>query len=1293
MVLRTARQGLRRGQRFWGCTGYGSGECSAIVNLDDMDSPNAARADATKPECPECGSHMVRRVAKQGKHQGRPFWSCSDRSCKGLVDIPQPSTGSEAAVGTAADASRRVPWFDATTSRPGWVVRYAAAGASLRALRAPPPEWTEHRHVWLARTDTDDTPDPGAVRIATLLIRVVQRGSAPPLHPDAERIVLEAAGLSNSIERARFPGDLSVRLRKGAVASPPTRAGRIQEAPPLQMECDLDLDSNEERAFLTEWLPSISADAARWASPQAPLESLIGDAGTSAIGSRRVDFLLSPTGRGSAFVVEIDGDQHADDIAIDSNRDKLLQRAGYDVFRVPAAEVRRGSGRQLDRIAGSLASPPKDPFVREGVQLALGLGPLEVHQTVLALAEALASGTLTGDHWTIQIEGGSRWLLEAVVPYLNLILGFDRIWGLSVSPQTISLIDGTRSLDVRRSKEGYVAGPPQSPSSPSITLLLELQRGPCESLPADRDVPLIVVRRAAVPVNFDEGRPEGVTSRHSPSDTPDDLAWGLHQILRCVFAKERFREGQLEALVEVLAQRDCVVLLPTGAGKSFIYQISGFCLPGRTLVIDPLVSLMEDQVAGLKEHGVDRVAALSRYTTMQGQSDDLLSEVASGDALFVFVAPERLQMEEFRKALRVLAYGPTPITLAVIDEAHCVSEWGHDFRTSYLNIGEVIRDTCSDAEGNPPVLLALTGTASQAVLNDVLFELKIEQATDNIISPTHFDRRELNYQVYVVSPQEARGALQGVLQRLPNQFQMQAPEFFAPRGDRTHSGIVFCPHVNGDHGVVEIAETVRKSVKATVPIYSGTTTPRRFKQEDWEHMKRLNATLFKQNEASVLVSTKAFGMGIDKPNIRYVVHFGMPSSIEGYYQEVGRAGRDRRTAQCLLILIEYDEDRNRRILAEGTALEDARLAVGDVGYAESDDVTRQLFFHLNAFRGISRDVDDVKRLLADIGDCGRMRELRLPFWQREADDERLRPEKRQERAIHRLVVLGLVEGYLVEWGPRAFKLTLANTDSRAVAQRYVDYVRRSQPARADNAHMTASKYASLVLTDATLGCARLLISFVYQFVEGSRRRSLREMWLSAKAAAANPDELRERVLRYLSQGNVASNLARLAASPHFSYSPWLDNLAGVTLTSQARQLRGSTGRLLQSYPDHPGLLLARGLAELLDPSGDLEEVIRHANESLVSARDNYGVRAAELDAVAEWLTRRCSGLREGAITAVYSALTASDVGEGTTTRLRNWALGSVDAEPGLRVLTLAHLMESTTQRLDPIAHDLEEIRT
>ena len=240
------------------------------------------------------------------------------------------------------------------------------------------------------------------------------------------------------------------------------------------------------------------------------------------------------------------------------------------------------------------------------------------------------------------------------------------------------------------------------------------------------------------------------------------------------------------------------------AARAWIYQMAGICKPGRTMVIDPLIALIEDQQRGLVEQGIDRVVGFSSFQVAQGRLDTLLKQVESGDALFVFVAPERLQQSRFRNAIRSLAQA-TPINLAVIDEAHCVSEWGHQFRTSYLTLGRVLREVCKDSVDSSPPLLALTGTASRAVLKDVLNQLAIMTDSENaIVRPISFDRPELDMGVRRCDPDQSLPVLTGSLRALPSRFGVPASEFFRPQAEHTFSGLVFCPHTSGFYGTVEL---------------------------------------------------------------------------------------------------------------------------------------------------------------------------------------------------------------------------------------------------------------------------------------------------------------------------------------------------------------------------------------------------------------------------------------------------------------------------------------------------------
>ncbi|MGH3005675.1 MAG: RecQ family ATP-dependent DNA helicase [Gaiellaceae bacterium] len=1300
MQLRTARRGANRGGLFWGCSVYPV--CKEAFSYESGDGAAAPVTEidlGPAPSCPEqgCGETMVLKTAHRGRYRGSQFWSCPRfPDCKGMVNIGDgadgaaPATRASASDGAdAALVTRRVLWADAATDRAGWTCRYTTAGGSLRALGASGElAAAAMSQCWIARSDA--LPDVGAdvERLVGLLRKLLQRGSAPPLHPQAERRLLESVGLSAEVEASSMPGDLSVRLRR--------RLDRIELRNAAWSTREVTLDpsiafgSDEERTFLVDWVPrALGSAAARWFTPQAPLDALVAAAGLPAAGQRRVDFLVAPPWQ-KPFVVEIDGRQHDEAELVDDGRDELLTAAGYDVVRIGADEVRAGVGFGLDELVARWEAPPHQGGTAHRL---LAVAPAQTHRLVLALLEALAAGYLGRERWVIEVRDTLEIALELLPAYLDLFAAADVLWGGGVLPNEILVGNATGWQQYERNDEGYsVSGVSGEVGELDVLIRLEVGASPLEDLRAESSGPEVVVRDAHLPVAVADPVYEGA-GRIAVQTEGEEIEWALRVMLQAIFAKEDFREGQLDALFEVIEGRDCAVLLPTGAGKSLIYQLAGLVLPGRTLIVDPLVALMEDQVEGLRSHGIDRVAAISSFTTQQGQREALLEQVASGHALFVFVAPERMQQKAFRSALRALSH-TSLVNLAVVDEAHCVSEWGHDFRTSYLNLGRTLRDVCRDAAGMPPPILALTGTASRAVLRDVLIELEIERDSErSVVRPRSFDRAELRFNIIRAEPSEADAALTGFLRSLPAKFNVPAGDFFRPREERTYSGVVFCPWVNGEYGIVHVRRHLAPVVGTEPAMYSG-SAPRGF-EDDWEEVKRSHASAFKSNASPLLVSTKAFGMGIDKGNIRYVLHYGIPGSIEGYYQEVGRAGRDRQRAECGLVLVEYDEARARRLLSEDVDLEQARSAYADVNRKDGDDITRQLFFHLRSFRGIARELEALDATIQQLDRLGRRGSVDMPMAPNASETRRGQPEpvltrESQERALHRLVVLGVVRDYLVEWGARIFPVELAEIDSAGVVERLIGYVRRNQPGRVEAIRARAVGVTEKPLDEVVLECARSLIEFVYDTVERSRRRSLREMWLAAREANGDGNGVfRQRILDYLSQGAIAPTLERLVDQPSFSYTDWIDELIQIEAVDDAREMRGDSARLLSSYPDHPGLLLARGLSEALDDRGDLREFSSNVEASLRSAVERYGVSPAAQTQLGTWLLTFCAKRRDGALAAAMAVIERAGFATGDVRKWHLEALTTAGGDVGVRVLALATMLEDANRVLDQVTRNYE----
>lgn len=334
-----------------------------------------------------------------------------------------------------------------------------------------------------------------------------------------------------------------------------------------------------------------------------------------------------------------------------------------------------------------------------------------------------------------------------------------------------------------------------------------------------------------------------------------------HAALAAHFGYDSFRPGQRDVVGALLSERDVVAVMPTGAGKSLCYQVPALVLEGLTIVVSPLVSLMADQVRSLKEAGV-RGAYLNSTLTL-AQQRIVLERARSQAYDIMYVAPERLATPQFAAFSQ-----EANIPLVAVDEAHCVSQWGQDFRPSYLEIGAFIASL-----PRRPRVAALTATATDRVRGDIARLLGLRDPVEVV---TGFDRPNLSFRVEALEPKRKMAKIQAYIQ-----------------SHRDESGIVYCSTRKDVDAVWE--RLVRAGLPA-VRYHAGMCAAQR------EESQRA----FIMDDAPVIVATNAFGMGIDKSNVRYVIHYNMPGSIEAYYQEAGRAGRDGEPSECLLLWSEGD---------------------------------------------------------------------------------------------------------------------------------------------------------------------------------------------------------------------------------------------------------------------------------------------------------------------------------------------------------------------------------------------------
>jgi len=335
----------------------------------------------------------------------------------------------------------------------------------------------------------------------------------------------------------------------------------------------------------------------------------------------------------------------------------------------------------------------------------------------------------------------------------------------------------------------------------------------------------------------------------------------INHLLHEVFGVERLRAGQKQVIDSVLAGHDTLAIMPTGSGKSLCYQIPASILKGSTVVVSPLISLMKDQAEKLDDIGIDAAQINSKVPTEE--QEDALQGLRDNEERIVFCTPERLATPEFMSLLHKADIG-----LVVVDEAHCISRWGHDFRPAYLDIGAAL-----DALGRPPVL-ALTATATEEVVDDIRQQLGAPKMR---VVNTGIYRPNLHLAVRQVTNADERAA---EALRLVRETQ--------------GSGILYAATVKAAQDMLAVLEEAGESVV----LYHGKLHAAERHQ---------NQEMFMSGARRVMVATNAFGMGIDKPDIRFVIHLQVPASLEAYYQEAGRAGRDAHTAACTLLYFHEDK--------------------------------------------------------------------------------------------------------------------------------------------------------------------------------------------------------------------------------------------------------------------------------------------------------------------------------------------------------------------------------------------------
>ncbi len=477
-------------------------------------------------------------------------------------------------------------------------------------------------------------------------------------------------------------------------------------------------------------------------------------------------------------------------------------------------------------------------------------------------------------------------------------------------------------------------------------------------------------------VNYNPSKPEQSLFEFMPIQT-------LRYFLQNIFKKNSFREGQIEILNKALHGESVIGLLPTGGGKSLTYQLAALLQPGICLVIDPIKSLMKDQYDNLKNNQIDACNFINASLKTRERKTRETSKLKNGEVLISFVSPERLQIKEFRDTLKEMKKNEIYFNYCVIDEAHCVSEWGHDFRTSYLSLGKNAIEFCKTKNRETVPLFGLTATASFDVLSDVQRELsgnneRYKLKEDSIIRFDTVNREELNFEIVDVFADLRETDTEWELkEKLGIKKQSKLINHLSSLhfdNQNMFSGIIFCPHRGWYFGVTDRyrKDNLRNAVydgiqRSAIPnlqmgSFMGSDSDDEKIAELIETDSMKAQEEFIANKLNLLVSTKAFGMGIDKPNIRFTFHINYPSSIESFVQEAGRAGRDKQPATSYILFNDEQVEIGEKIIEM--------------------DRDNLLFFHNSSFKGVEKEKAILFELLSAIYTPNKLFEIEVKLYEK-----------------------------------------------------------------------------------------------------------------------------------------------------------------------------------------------------------------------------------------------------------------------------------------------------------------------
>ncbi len=773
--------------------------------------------------------------------------------------------------------------------------------------------------------------------------------------------------------------------------------------------------------------------------PEAKINDITGIENEAFV-NQQVDFYLSQC----KLVIEVDGMQHNEEIAtqIDKERDEYLAKHDIETLRITAKEIKdyiKGSKvallKKLTLITNKCKQSQELNYIKQTPDMLKSKPKVQIYDGIIRfqilVLELLKSGviSLTDDEWKFNILNQ-----DVKIPY-EIAIQDIKIWLTNIlGLQNKSLND--IKITIRK------VGSFKNHLDDGVNVDFSLLKRWDDSCNLEN---VCYVRSDYFNERDYFEVATGELIRYDivlETEENSNIRY-LYNLNKDIFGFDEFNKGQIPIIINALSLTDTIGLLPTGGGKSLCYQLCCMLQPTINFVVVPIKSLMLDQKQNLDKKGIVHTEFIN--SDMEGdQKGTALTNFAHAKYFYVWISPERFQTEAFRKQLREIN-NSLNIGYAVIDEVHCMSEWGHDFRTSYLHLVHTIRSECPAA-----IFLGLTATASKNVLKDILVEFEVDDSCIKTI--LDYTRPELQFKILTDDNginRDKKQNLINLLGRLNNTTKILDMD-----GEKSKCGIVFMPHVNGEYGCHKLAQDFNANplFKGKVAYYSG-QVPKVYKKpimdnESFNKYKSDVQSKFQNNEFPILFATKAFGMGIDKQNIRYTVHYGVPESVEAYYQEAGRAGRDKKPAVCYIL---YSKDtmspQEYNELFDINTTIDQLNAINASHPREAADVFRNLFLSLQG----NKSVEDECKLIVGMYNyfCTAKKSY---ITNKEVRQLGLVDEKEMnmngfgivQKAIYRLSCLGVIDDWTIEaWNSNGkFRIYYGNLELENIKESLERFIQK-----------------------------------------------------------------------------------------------------------------------------------------------------------------------------------------------------------------------------------------------------------